>query len=155
MSDQPSTHQPPVRQMRLVVTVEDYDAALHFYRDVLGLPQRAAFEGDGDARVAILDAGAATLELANPAQVAMIDAVEAAGAPSARLRVAFEVEDTAATTDQLLGAGATLIAEPTTTPWRSVNSRLAAPAHLQMTLFQELEGDEQGTGQTGSPGRED
>jgi catechol 2,3-dioxygenase-like lactoylglutathione lyase family enzyme len=24
--------------MRLVVTAEDYDAALHFYRDVLGLP---------------------------------------------------------------------------------------------------------------------
>ena len=52
-----------------------------FYRDVLGLPERAAFEGDGGARVAILDAGQATLELSNPAQVRLIDAAEADGTP--------------------------------------------------------------------------
>lgn len=60
----------PVRQLRVVVAAEDFEAALAFYRDALGLPQLAAFEDDGDARVAILDAGRATLELANPAQVA-------------------------------------------------------------------------------------
>lgn len=150
MSDEASPHQPPVRQMRLVVHTEDYEAALHFYRDVLGLPQRAAFEGEGEARVVILDAGTATLELANPAQSAMIDRVEAGGAPSARLRVvAFEVADTVTTTDQLLAAGATLLAAPTTTPWRSLNSRLAAPADLQLTLFQELETYEQRTQRDG------
>ena len=52
-----------------------------FYRDVLGLPERAAFEGDGGARVAILDAGQATLELSNPTQVRLIDAAEADGTP--------------------------------------------------------------------------
>lgn len=128
-----------VKQLRLVVHAEDYEAALHFYRDVLGLEQRAAFEGEGDARVAILDAGVATLELANPAQVAMIDRVEAEGQPSARLRVAFEVEDSQGMTRELLDAGAELIAEPRITPWQSVNSRLQAPADLEITLFQELE----------------
>lgn len=129
----------PVRQLRLVVHTEDYEEAVRFYRDVLGLEQRAAFEGEGDARVAILDAGFATLELANPAQGKMIDRVEAEGRPSARLRVAFEVEDSAGTTGELVEAGAELIAAPRETPWRSVNSRLQAPAGLEVTLFQELE----------------
>ena len=33
--------------------------------------------------------------------------------------------------------GARLVAEPTLTPWRSLNSRLEGPAGLQLTLFQE------------------
>ena len=37
-----------VLQLRLVVEVDDFDAAVAFYRDVLGLPEQAAFEGDGD-----------------------------------------------------------------------------------------------------------
>ena len=51
-----------VRQMRLVVTADDYDAALAFYRDVLGLREEASFAAGG-GRVSILDAGRATLEL--------------------------------------------------------------------------------------------
>lgn len=137
----------PVRQLRLVVEAEDYEAALHFYRDVLGLPEQEAYEGEGDARVSILDAGRATLELSNPAQVKHIDRVEADGQPSARLRVAFEVDDTAAVTAELVEAGAELLATPRETPWRSLNSRLAAPAGLQVTLFQEL-GPAEGRGST-------
>ena len=132
----PRTH--PVKQLRLVVETEDFDAALAFYRDVLGLPVHAAFEGEDDARVVILLAGMATLELSNPAQVRLIDRVEADGSPSARLRVAFEVDDTAATTERLVDAGAVLTATPRETPWRSINSRVEAPAGLQVTLFQEL-----------------
>jgi predicted enzyme related to lactoylglutathione lyase len=132
-------NQPTVIQMRLVVEAEDYDAAVHFYRDVLGLPEQAAFEGTGDARVAILEAGRATLEIANPAQKRMIDDVEVGRQVAPRIRVAFEVADSAATTDRLVADGARLIAPPTETPWRSLNSRLSAPAGLQITLFEELE----------------
>lgn len=46
-----------VRQMRLIVEVEDFDAAVAFFRDALGLPEEAAFSGDGDERVMILEAG--------------------------------------------------------------------------------------------------
>ena len=67
---------PAVLQLRLIVEAEDYDEAVAFYRDALGLSEQAAFEGDGDARVAILEAGRATLEIANPAQKRMIDEVE-------------------------------------------------------------------------------
>lgn len=141
----------PVRQLRLVVHTEDFEAAVAFYRDVLGLPQQAAFEGEGDAQVVILDAGRATLELANPAQAAMIDRVETdeVSAPSDRLRVAFEVDDGPAVTAHLVAAGATLEAEPRETPWRSVNSRLRGPAGLQLTLFQELETLEERTTRDG------
>ena len=59
--------EPPVREPRLAVTAEDYDEALRFHRDVLGL------------------------------------------------------------------------AEPTRTPWNSLNARLEAPAGVQLTIFSELE----------------
>jgi hypothetical protein len=107
---------------------------------VLGLRQAEAYEGEGGARVAILEAGRATLELANPAQKRMIDEVEVGRAGVApKYRVAFEVRDTAAVTDELVGAGAELIAAPVETPWRSLNARLAAPAGVQLTIFQELD----------------
>jgi predicted enzyme related to lactoylglutathione lyase len=130
----------PVRQLRLVVEAEDWEAAVRFYRDVLGMPERESYSGEGGAEVIILDAGRATLELSNPAQVRMIDEVEAEGERSDRLRVALEVEDSAAMTARLVDAGAELVAEPRETPWRSLNSRLRGPAGLQLTLFQELDG---------------
>ena len=139
MSSADPTNRPPVIQMRLVVEADDYDEALRFYRDALGLPEEAAFEGEGDARVAILQAGRATLEIANPAQKRMIDQVEVGRQVAPRMRVAFEVLDTADATDQLVAAGATLVAGPTETPWRSLNARLDAPAGLHITLFQELD----------------
>ncbi|MFF5260331.1 VOC family protein [Actinomadura viridis] len=129
---------PPVRQLRLVVEAEDYEAAVAFFRDALGLPEQAAFTGEGDARVVILDAGRATLEIANPAQKRMIDEVEVGRQVAPRIRVAFEVDDARTATGRLLEAGAEEVAPPTVTPWQSLNSRLDAPAGLQITLFEEL-----------------
>jgi lactoylglutathione lyase len=126
-----------VRELRLVVTAEDYDAALVFYRDVLGLDERAAYTSP-DGRVAILEAGRATLELADTNQAEFIDRVEVGGRVAGHIRVAFEVEDSEQTTRRLEAAGAEVLAEPTRTPWNSLNARLAAPAGLQLTLFQEL-----------------
>ena len=134
--------EPPVRQLRLVVEAEDYEAALAFYRDVLGLPQRVAYAEGDDERVAILDAGRATLEIANPAHKRAIDDVEVGRQVAGQLRVAFEVTDAAGATTRLVDAGAELVAPPTRTPWGSLNSRLDAPAGLHVTLFQELGGEE-------------
>lgn len=134
MSERPTI----VKQLRLVVEADDYDDAVRFYRDVLGLPEQIAFTGSGDARVAILEAGRATLELANPSQRRMIDRVEGAGSGSPRIRIAFEVEDSATLTTRLAAAGADVVANAVKTPWHSLNSRLNAPAGLQITLFQEL-----------------
>jgi len=128
-----------VSQLRLVVEVDDFDEAVAFYRDVLGLPEELSVEGEGDARVMILDAGRATLELANRSQTEMIDTVEVGRRCSPKFRVAFEVADSRLATDRLVDAGASLLAAPRETPWRSLNARLDAPGDVQMTLFQELE----------------
>jgi catechol 2,3-dioxygenase-like lactoylglutathione lyase family enzyme len=145
----PEPRAAPVLQLRLVVEAEDFTAAVAFYRDALGLREEAAFEGDDDARVVILDAGRATLELCNPAQKRMIDAVEVGRPVSPSIRVAFEVLDSVGVTSTLVRAGATLIAAPVETPWRSLNARLEAPAGLQITLFEELEPLDQRTQRDG------
>jgi len=128
-----------IKQLRLVVEADDYDEALAFYRDVLGMSEIAAFAEGGDDRVAILDAGRATLEIASPAHKRLIDAVETDGLVGAPVRVAFEVDDVVAVTDAAASTGAELLAAPVETPWRSSNSRLRAPAALEITFFQELE----------------
>jgi lactoylglutathione lyase len=58
------------------------------------------------------------------------------------IRVALEVEDSAATAKQLEKAGATSLAAPVVTPWQHRNVRLDAPAGLQLTLFTILPGGE-------------
>lgn len=127
-----------VKQLRLVVTADDYDQALRFYRDVLGLPEEAAFTAEG-GHVTILDAGRATLEITDRRHAGYIDEVEVGARVAGHIRVAFEVDDSAAVTTQLREAGAQVLAEPTVTPWNSLNSRLRGPADLQLTIFQELQ----------------
>ena len=147
----------PVRQLRVVVTAADYDAAVAFYRDTLGLPEAASF-ADPEGRVVILDAGRATLEIADPGHAAYADRVEgvavveasprAPGSPRSdslpksprhgQVRIAFEVTDAAGTTRRLEAAGARVVAEPVRTPWDSLNARLDGPAGLELTLFEEL-----------------
>ena len=126
-----------VRQLRLVVTVDDFDAALAFYRDALGLETEAVFSSPG-GRIVLLDAGRATLELTDATHAAYIDEVEVGRRVAGKIRVAFEVDDSPAATDALIAAGAELIAPPTETPWHSLNARLQGP-DLQLTLFQQLE----------------
>jgi catechol 2,3-dioxygenase-like lactoylglutathione lyase family enzyme len=142
MSEMPEGRR--VLQMRLVVEVDDYEAAVRFYRDVLGAEQELQVHGDAGERVTILDVGRATLELSSPEQVAMIDRVEVGRRISPRLRVAFEVADVRDATTHLVRAGAELMAEPTLTPWQSLNSRLDAPGGLQITLFEEDPDGQQG-----------
>ena len=127
-----------VLEMRLVVTAPDYGEALAFYRDVLGMPEIGVFSSPG-GRVTILDAGRATLELGDPGHVAYVDEVEVGRSVAGHIRVAFQVADAEAATAAAVSAGAELLARPTETPWRSLNSRLEGPAGLQLTLFEELD----------------
>ncbi|MEV6267619.1 VOC family protein [Kribbella sp. NPDC004138] len=126
------------KELRLVVTVDDYDAAVAFYRDALGLPERESYT-TGDAEVMILEAGRATLEIANRAQADYIDEVEVGRRVAGKFRVALEVDDSAGTTARLAEAGAEVVAEPTRTPWNSLNARLETPGGIQLTLFTELD----------------
>ncbi len=127
-----------VLELRLVVTADDYEIALAFYRDALGMPELGAFTSPG-GRVSILDAGRATLELADGPHAAYVDEVEVGTRVAGHMRVALQVADVEAATATARGAGAALVANPVETPWRSLNARLDAPAGVHLTLFEELD----------------
>ncbi|MEO6511990.1 MAG: VOC family protein [Nocardioides sp.] len=128
----------PVKQLRLVVHAENYEEALRFFRDVIGMPEQEAYAGKGGAQVTILDAGRATLEIANSAQADMIDDVEVGRRVAGHFRVALEVEDCVAASQQAAAGGAVPVAPQTRTPWNSLNARFDAPGEVHLTLFQEL-----------------
>lgn len=145
MSNDPPIQAGPrrlVTELRLVVTADEYEQTLAFYRDVLGLPELADFSSR-NGRVRLLDAGRATVEIVDSAQAAYIDEVEVGRRVAGHIRVALEVDDTPAATRRLSDAGGQVLAEPTVTPWRSLNARLQAPDGLQLTLFAELPDDGQ------------
>lgn len=128
-------HRAAVHELRLVVTVADLDEAIHLYRDVLGLPERPAV-GSPAGRVAILDVGHATLELADEAHATYVDEVEVGRRSAGHIRVAFGVDDVDTATRDVAEAGGVVLAAPTPTPWGSINARIDAAGGLQLTLFE-------------------
>ena len=124
-------------ELRIVITAADFAASVRFYADALGLPLREEFVTEHGNGV-ILDAGRATLEILDEVHAAHVDAVEVGSRVGGLLRLAFEVDDAASVTDELVAAGATTLAGPTVTPWNSLNSRLEEGNGVQLTIFQEL-----------------
>ena len=135
--DPPARPAAPVRELRLVVTADDYDTAVAFYRDVLGMPVSAEYLSEDQGRVVILEAGVATLEIGDRPHAAYVDGVEVGRQVAGHVRVALRVDDADAATEVARAAGAEVVAPPTRTPWQSLNARLEAPAGLQVTLFQD------------------
>lgn len=123
-----------VSELRVALTVADFDRALAFYRDALGLEQIADWSSE-QGRVVVLDGGRATLELLDEAQAAHVDAVEAGRRVSGQVRLALEVEASDAAAQRLVEAGAEQVAPPVTTPWGDRNARVRSPEGLQLTLF--------------------
>ena len=124
----------PVTELRVALTVPDFDEAVAFYRDALGLEQVADWSSP-QGRVVLLAAGRATLELFDEAQAALVDGIEAGKRVSGHVRLAFEVEDSEAVARRLAAAGGEAVAEPVTTPWGDRNARVRAPDGMQLTLF--------------------
>jgi methylmalonyl-CoA/ethylmalonyl-CoA epimerase len=123
-----------VKELRLALTVDDFDAALAFYRDTLGLEMRDMWIGER-ARGVLLEAGRATLELFDEGQAAMVDEIEVGRRVAGTVRLAFEVDDSRAASVRLVDAGAELLGGPLETPWHDVNVRVVAPDGMQLTLF--------------------
>lgn len=125
---------PDVREFRITLTVDDFDAAVRLYRDALGLPQLEDWSSD-QGRVLLLDAGRATLELFDEAQAATVDDLEVGERVSGKVRFALRVPDADAMAARLTDAGATSVAAAVTTPWGDRNARVTAPDGMQLTLF--------------------
>ncbi|HSL75676.1 MAG TPA: deaminase [Candidatus Limnocylindrales bacterium] len=129
----------PIHETRVAVTAADHDAAVAFYRDVLGLPQLADWTSP-DGKVVVLDGGRATLELIDEAQAEYIDRVEVGRRVAGQVRLALEVDDSAAVAERARMNGAVLLGKgPVETPWGDRNVRLSAPADLQLTLFTKMD----------------
>jgi catechol 2,3-dioxygenase-like lactoylglutathione lyase family enzyme len=123
-------------ELRLVLTVDDWERAVALYRDALGLPEREMWVGEGNgARGILLDAGSATLEVVNEAHAASIDEIEVGNRIAPKVRVAFRVDDSEPAAARLEAAGARIVAGPVVTPWQDKNIRLEAPDGTQLTLF--------------------
>src|SRR4029077_1940826 len=86
-------------ELRLVVTTDDYDAAVAFYRDVLGMPVSVEYLSEDQGRVVILEAGAATLEIGDVPHGEYVDQVEVGRRVAGHLRVALRVDDATTATD--------------------------------------------------------
>lgn len=123
-----------VHELRLVITVEDFEQAVAFWRDTIGLKEQISV-GDDDGQVAILGAGIATLEITDRKHSEFIDNIEVGRAVGGQFRVALRFDDVPAATDMLEAAGAKVLGTPRPTPFRSTNSRLETPDGVQLTLF--------------------
>ena len=134
-ADHMSTDEPtPPRELRIALTVDDFDAAVRLYRDALGLRQLEDWSSDR-GRVLLLDGGRATLELFDADQAAMVDDIEVGRRVAGAVRLAVHVPDADAAATRLVEAGASLVAPAVETPWGDRNARVAAPDGMQLTLF--------------------
>lgn len=124
----------PIRELRVAITVPNYEEALRFYRDVLGLPVVEAWD-EPTGQGSVLDAGRATLEIISTSQAEHIDQVEVGKRVAGQVRLALEVEDSVATADRLGEAGAERLGGPVVTPWQHRNVRLKTPDGMQITLY--------------------
>lgn len=123
-----------MNELRVTLTVDDFDRALTFYRDALGLRQLQDWSSD-TGRVVLLEAGHATVELFDNAQAAHIDEVEVGGRVSGPVRLCIQVPDSDTAADRLVEGGAQRMAPAVDTPWGDRNARVQTPDGMQLTLF--------------------
>jgi predicted enzyme related to lactoylglutathione lyase len=121
-------------ELRVSLTVHDFERLRAFYRDVVGLPESQSWEFNGHG--VVFDVGRATLELIDEEHAAFVDQVEVGGpAGTGGIRLALAVPDAAEAAARLADGGAELLAEARATPWGDVNARTQPPEGPQLTLF--------------------
>lgn len=123
-----------IKELRIILTVENLDELITFYRDTVGMETSKEWHEDAGNGI-ILDAGRASLELIDAKHAARIDQIEAGERVSGPIRLALRLsEPIPGATIKLLNGGATEVAPPTQAPWSEV-SRIKAPDGMQITLF--------------------
>ena len=123
------------KELRIILTVDNLDEVIKFYRDALGLETSKEWhEPTGNG--IILDAGRASLELIDSSHATQIDNIEVGKRIAGPVRLAFNIGNAIATAgEELIEAGATKIAEVKQAPWSKVQ-RMEDPSGMQFTLFE-------------------
>jgi len=123
-----------VRELRVALTVEDFEQAVTLYRDGLSLATVTAW-ADSRGRGIVLAAGRATLELLDEDDAAYTDIVEAGERISGPVRVALEVADVEDASRRLRSYGAVAPRGPVHTSWGTFTQRLRAPDGMQLSIY--------------------
>ena len=123
------------KELRIILTVENLDEVIKFYRDSLGLETSKEWHEATGSGI-ILDASRASLELIDSRHAAKIDEIEVGKRVAGSVRLAFNIGDAIATAgEELVGAGAIKLAEVKQAPWSKVQ-RMQDPSGMQFTLFE-------------------
>jgi catechol 2,3-dioxygenase-like lactoylglutathione lyase family enzyme len=125
----------PARELRFAFNFDDFDAALHLFRDVFGLETIDEFEHQG-SRGVILRVPSATLELFDRAYGHHVDEIEVGRPLDYSVRVAVKIDDLAESSAAVQETGALPLADPVVTPWGDHNRRFSTSDGLQLTLFE-------------------
>lgn len=123
-----------VSEFRVAITVDDFERAVAFFRDGLGLDPGELWTDNGRGQMFL--AGRASLEVFDPDYAAHIDQLEVGRRVSGGIRFAFQVDDVQAAVERALEYGATLVHEPALTPWNDLNARIQSPDGQQITLYE-------------------
>jgi catechol 2,3-dioxygenase-like lactoylglutathione lyase family enzyme len=136
--ESPGTPSNPVTELRVSLTVSDFERLRAFYRDTVGLTETQSWEFNGHG--VVFDVGRATLELIDEEHAAFVDQVEV-GRPAhtGGIRLALAVPDAAEAAARLAEGGAELLADAHETPWGDVNARTRPPEGPQVTVFSAAE----------------
>ncbi|THG30044.1 VOC family protein [Naasia lichenicola] len=128
-----------VSELRLVIECEDWDGALAFYRDALGLREIMGYKGDNEGQV-ILDVGRASIELVHPELPSTESgaSVELSAPPVPRTRLAFRTTRAQALIERLEESGASRVEGPLLNAADTLNVRLVAPDNMPITIFRPL-----------------
>jgi len=118
-----------IRVWYATVYVRDFERALRFYRDKLGLPLRFADEKFGFASFATLGAGftVARVDESDPAQHKLL---------GRHTGIALGVDDLQKTYEAWLARGVRFELPPTKQPWGGTLAQLADPEGNLLTLDQ-------------------
>jgi predicted enzyme related to lactoylglutathione lyase len=124
-----------VKELRIILTVDNLDEIIQFYRDVAGLSVSKEWQ-DATGNGIILEAGKASIELIDKKHAATIDDIEVGRRIAGSVRLALNVgEDIEGASEKLIEGGAGALADIRQAPWSKV-MRLQDPSGMQFTLFE-------------------
>lgn len=112
----------PFGQVRVVASPADYEAAVAFWQEVVGLHVVEAFDDDAGVLLGL-------------GRDVVLELVREGGGDSRGIRLAAEVADVDAWYVRLSEAGAA-VSEPAAQPWGHRSTTLRDPGGMLVTLFE-------------------
>jgi len=121
-------------ELRIVLTVEDFEAAVESSGKVLGVGLAAQWD-QPQRRGGVFEVPHATLGILDAEKAAGVDDFEVGRRVSGPVRLALGVEDIDATFSAGTEAGATTFGVAMSAPWGDRVPRVESPDGMRLTLF--------------------